>query len=65
MARVVYTEEQIKAAKNLSLVIREGSKNASELKKAEKIGKFLGIVLVYAFLVFMAIIVLIPFYWMT
>ena len=64
MARVVYTEEQIKAAKNLSLVIREGSKNASELKKAEKIGKFLGIVLVYAFLVFMAIIVLIPFYWM-
>lgn len=64
MAKVVYTEEQINAAKSLSLVIREGSKDASELKKTEKVGKTLGIILVYAFLVFMAIIILVPFYWM-
>lgn len=61
---VRYTEAEINHVKNLSLVIREGSKDASELKKAEKVGKILGIILVYAFLAVMAVIILVPFYWM-
>ena len=41
MARksVVYSETEVNYAKSLSLVIREGSKSASELKKREKILK--------------------------
>ena len=61
---VQYTEAEINYVKNLSLVIREGSKDASDLKKAEKVGKILGIILVYAFLAVMAVVILIPFYWM-
>lgn len=59
-----HTEEAILQAKNLSLVIKEGSREAEELKKIEKVAKFFAILLVYAFLTFMAVIVLIPFYWM-
>ena len=59
-----HTEADILHAKNLSLVIREGSKNAKDLKKVEKVGKFFGVLLVYLFLIFMAIIILVPFYWM-
>ena len=61
---VMYTEAEINKAKNLSLVIREGSLSASELKKREKILKFFGILIIYAFLALMAIVVLVPFYWM-
>ena len=59
-----HTEDEILQVKNLNLVIREGSKDASELKKHEKVLKTFGIILVYAFLVLMAFVVLVPFYWM-
>ena len=59
-----HTEDEILQVKNLNLVIREGSKNASELKKYERILKAFGIILVYAFLTLMALVVLVPFYWM-
>ena len=59
-----HTEDAILQAKCLNLVIKEGSKDASELKKYERILKAFGIILVYAFLILMALIVLIPFYWM-
>ena len=61
---VIYSEAEIKHAKNLSLVIREGSKSASELKKREKVLKFFGVSIIYLFLAFMALVVLVPFYWM-
>ena len=59
-----HTEEKILQVKNLSLVIKEGSKDASDLKKHEKVLKTFGIILVYAFLALMAFVVLVPFYWM-
>lgn len=66
MARksVVYSETEVNYAKSLSLVIREGSKSASELKKREKVLKFFGVLFIYLFLAFMAVVVLVPFYWM-
>ena len=66
MAKKVFnhTAEDINAAKNLKLVIREGSKNVEQLEKMEKIGKIVSIVLIYAFLTIMALVVIIPFYWM-
>ena len=66
MARksVVYSETEVNYAKSLSLVIREGSKSASELKKREKILKFFGVLFIYLFLALMAVVVLVPFYWM-
>lgn len=59
-----HTAEDINAAKNLKLVIREGSKNVEQLEKMEKVGKIVSIVLIYAFLTIMALVVIIPFYWM-
>ena len=59
-----YTEEQISKAKELTLVIRDRSTTASDLKKHEKVGKALSVTLIYIFLAFMALVVLVPFYWM-
>ncbi|MCI1244712.1 MAG: carbohydrate ABC transporter permease [Bacilli bacterium] len=50
--------------KSMTLVIREGNANVAALEKAQKTGKILSLVLVYAFLIFMALIVIFPFYWM-
>ena len=61
---VTYSEAEINKTRSLSLVIREGSKTASELKKREKTLKFFGVLLIYVFLAFMAVVVLVPFYWM-
>ena len=48
----------------MTLTIKDRAKNADQLAKAQKIGRILFLVLVYAFLAFMAVIVLFPFYWM-
>ena len=49
---------------SMHLVIKEKSKNASQLEKAQKVMKIISLIVVYAFLVFMSIIILFPFYWM-
>lgn len=49
---------------NLNLVLNDERINAEKLKKVEKTMKILSTIFLYAFLVVMAIIVLIPFYWM-
>ena len=49
---------------HLKLVIREGTVSIDKLEKAQKVMKIISMVFIYAFLVFMALIVLLPFYWM-
>ena len=49
---------------NLTLVIKEGHLSVKQLEKVQKVMKIISLVLVYAFLVFMALVVLLPFYWM-
>lgn len=49
---------------NLNLVLNDEKINAEKMKKIEKTAKFFSTFLIYTFLVFMAIIVIIPFYWM-
>ena len=49
---------------NLTLVIKEGHVSVKQLEKVQKVMKIISLVLVYAFLVFMALVVLLPFYWM-
>ncbi len=49
---------------DLKLVIREGTVSIDKLEKAQKVMKIISMVFIYAFLVFMALIVLLPFYWM-
>lgn len=51
--------------KGMVLVIREGSgQNVAALEKAQKTGHVLTLVLAYAFLLFMALLIIFPFYWM-
>lgn len=49
---------------NLKLVIREGSISVEKMEKIQKVLKIISTIFVYAFLVLMALIVLLPFYWM-
>ena len=48
----------------MHLVIKAKSKNAEQLEKAQKVARIVSLVVVYAFLIFMSLIVLFPFYWM-
>ena len=48
----------------MHLVIKAKSKNAEQLEKAQKVARIMSLVVVYAFLIFMSLIVLFPFYWM-
>ena len=48
----------------LKLVIKEGTVSIDKLEKAQKVMKIISMVFIYAFLGFMALIVLLPFYWM-
>ena len=49
---------------NLNLVLNDEKINAAKLEKVEKVAKVITTIVLYAFLVVMALIVLIPFYWM-
>lgn len=40
------------------------SRDMSKVKRAQRVGKIVGLVLLYAFLCLMALVVLFPFYWM-
>lgn len=51
-------------ASKMVLVIKEGHADVRQLQRMQQIGHIIGLVIVYAFLVFMAIVVLFPFYWM-
>lgn len=48
----------------MHLVIKAKSKNAEQLEKAQNVARIMSLVVVYAFLIFMSLIVLFPFYWM-
>lgn len=50
--------------KDMKLVIAEGHVSADRLERGQKIIRVISTILVYLFLVVMAIIVLLPFYWM-
>jgi multiple sugar transport system permease protein len=49
---------------SLSLVIKEGSQNVATLTKIQTSGRIVSLILVYVFLIFMALLVIFPFYWM-
>ena len=61
---VVYSNEEVNRVKSLNLVIRETKTDVKSLKKVEKVTKIMSMVLTYAFLVLMAFVILVPFYWM-
>ena len=63
-AREATPEYQAINTAGMTLTIKDRAKNADQLAKAQKIGRILFLALVYAFLAFMAVIVLFPFYWM-
>ncbi|MDY0345164.1 MAG: carbohydrate ABC transporter permease [Bacilli bacterium] len=50
--------------RSMTLVIKEGGLSATQLEKLQKVMKAISMILIYAFLLVMAIIVLVPFYWM-
>lgn len=60
----VYSEEEISSAKELTLVINEPKHDVQTIKKHEKIARIIGMVFTYAFLIIMAFVIIIPFYWM-
>ena len=64
MANTNYKPQNNYKIKSINLVIREGRMNAEQLRKTEKAAKIFSIALVYIFLTFMALLVLVPFYWM-
>ncbi len=46
------------------LCIKEGNQTVKTLQKTEKIGKFISTIITYALIIFLALIVVFPFYWM-
>lgn len=57
-------ENFLTKTKNLKLVIKDSAKNLDSLKKLQKVSKVFSVVLTYAFLFTMALIIIVPFYWM-
>lgn len=48
----------------LQLVIREGAISTAKLEKIQKVMKVISTIIIYAFLVLMALVIILPFYWM-
>ena len=48
----------------MQLVLKDRAKNADQLAKAQNVARIVFLVITYAFLIFMSIVVLFPFYWM-
>lgn len=46
------------------LCIKEGNQTVKTLQKTEKIGRFISTLITYALIIFLALIVVFPFYWM-
>lgn len=53
-----------KPTNNLKLVLKDTNVDIEQRKKNQKIGRIFFLIFVYAFLSFMALVVIIPFYWM-
>ncbi|MFA6376992.1 MAG: carbohydrate ABC transporter permease [Acholeplasmataceae bacterium] len=49
---------------NLKLVIREGTISIDKMEKIQKVMKVISLIIIYGFLALMAIVVILPFYWM-
>lgn len=64
LPRRVYSNEEIKEANSLVLVIHEGRMDADAAKRAERVMKVISMIITYAFLIIMAFAIIIPFYWM-
>ena len=62
--KVVYNSYKDVPTEHLKLVIREGAISVEKLEKVQKVMKVISLVLIYAFLTLMALVVLLPFYWM-
>ena len=61
---VVHNSYKDVPTENLKLVIREGAISVEKLEKIQKVMKVISLVFIYAFLTVMALVVLLPFYWM-
>ena len=62
--RVQYSSYKDVPIDGLKLVIKEGAVSAKKLESIQKVMKIISLILVYGFLTLMAIVVLLPFYWM-
>lgn len=58
------SENVIKPTNNLKLVLKDTNVDIEKRKQRQQVGRVLFLILVYAFLAFMALVVIIPFYWM-
>jgi len=61
---VVDFRDQSLVGHNVVLTIKEGGRSIESIKKAEKVGKIVSTVIVYIVLVFLALVMILPFYWM-
>lgn len=59
-----YTPLDIARARHLKLVVRDMESDTAKVQKRDKIIRAIWLTLVYAFLVFMSVVIVIPFYWM-
>ena len=59
-----YTPLDIARARHLKLVVRDMESDTAKVQKRDKIVRAIWLTLVYAFLVFMSVVIVIPFYWM-
>lgn len=64
MEKEIDTSYQNVPTEDLVLVIKEGNLNVKTLEKIQKVFRILFLVLVYAFLAVMALVIIVPFYWM-
>lgn len=62
--KVLADKNLVQEARQLTLVIKEAKLSVEQLKKTEKILKIVSMTLVYLFLVIMALVIIVPFYWM-
>ena len=62
--REASAEYQAIDTSKMQLVLKDRAKNADQLAKAQSFGRILFLIITYAFLIFMSIVVLFPFYWM-
>ena len=54
----------VKVNDNLTLSIKEAGKTVDEIKSTEKVTKIIFTALTYVFIVFLALLMMFPFYWM-
>ena len=58
------SENVIKPTNNLKLVLKDTNLDIEDRKQRQQVGRVLFLIIVYAFLTFMAFVIIIPFYWM-